>query len=319
MLNSSKIASVIAVYNDEDRIGRAIGSAARSAVADGMRHEVIVVDDHSTDDTFRRAEIAASEYSNVRVFRMPQNGGPADARNYGLTKTDAAWFTPIDSDDVVEPQRLAVLSRTALETGSRFVADNLYLTDEEYPTRVTRLLWPSKPSGPIPLMADMFIRRCYNTEIERSELGFLKPLIDRRGLESEDAPYRKGIRFGEDYELYSRLLLDEVPALLVDPLGYYLVQRPHSASRSQGAEDHKKMAEINQHLLRRPRLSGSQRKAIEGFLAFSRREWAMWQMIDGINSRNPLQAISAFSISVDASLFVIRRLAVSRFRKETAA
>lgn len=318
MFDPGKIVSVIAVYNDQSRIARAIRSAALSVVPAGLTHEVIVVDDASSDETVAIANKTASEFSNVRILQMAKNGGPSDARNYALSETDAAWYSPIDSDDFVEPSRLSTLYRIAVETSATIVADNLLITEDQNPKDVNRVLWPGKPDGQIELSADVFIRHCYNMEVPRSELGFLKPLIDRRRIERAAEPYQAGVRFGEDYELYCRLLLDGANAVLVDPLGYYAVQRSHSASHTQGADDHRRLVDVNTAFLRRPNLDPEVRSALQGFLAFSRREWAMWTVINAVRSRRPLHFFSAFSISVDSSLYVIRRVVASAFKRRAS-
>lgn len=315
MLDPNKVVSVIAVYNDQNRIARAIQSAARSVMPDGLSHEVIVVDDASSDDTLAVAKRAASELSNVRVLQMAENGGPANARNFALCATDAAWYTPIDSDDFVEQNRLATLYRIAQNTQAAVVADNLLITDDQAPEEVQRVLWPGKPDGQIDLTAELFIRHCYNTDLPRSELGFLKPLIDRRSIDRALEPYQTGVRFGEDYELYCRLLLDGADAVLVDPLGYYAVQRNSSASHTQDADDHRRLVAVNTAFLQRTGLDPKVRSALQGFLAFSRREWAMWTVINAVRSRRPLHLLSAFSISVDSSLYVLRRIFASGMKR----
>lgn len=315
MFDPKKIVSIIAVYNDQYRLARAIESAARSIVPDGLRHEVIVVDDVSTDDTLNVANRVASDFANVRVLQMKQNGGPSSARNFALSSTDAAWFLPIDSDDFVEQSRLSTLFRVAAETGATIVADNLLITDDRNAEHVHRVLWPGKPDGQIELSAELFITHCYNADIPRSELGFLKPLIDRRLIQDAEMPYQDGVRFGEDYELYCRLLLDGAVAVLVDPLGYYAVQRPSSASHSQGADEHRRLVTVNQNFLKRSGLNPEVRSALKGFLAFSRREWAMWSAIGAVRSRNVLRFLSAFTISVDASIYVMRRAMASTVKK----
>ena len=169
---------------------------------------VIVVDDASTDGTAYAAERSANSFDNVRVVSLPSHGGPSIARNHGLSTTDAAWFLPIDSDDIVEAERLSSLYYIAKQSNAHLVADNLFLSNEADPTNVTRVLWPGKPEGQIALSPEIFISRCFDVEIPRSELGFIKPLIDRRFVHSAQQPYVPELRFGEDYELYARMLLD---------------------------------------------------------------------------------------------------------------
>jgi glycosyltransferase involved in cell wall biosynthesis len=63
-------------------------------------HEVIVVDDGSTDDT---AAIAGSLGARVISIR---NGGVANARNVGIRAASTAWIAFLDADDIWRPERL---------------------------------------------------------------------------------------------------------------------------------------------------------------------------------------------------------------------
>lgn len=83
---------IIAVHNGGRTIARAIESVfEQSAPA----HEVIVVDDGSTDDT---GAIVARYGSKVRYFRQ-QNGGVSSARNAGARAAAGAWLAFLDADD----------------------------------------------------------------------------------------------------------------------------------------------------------------------------------------------------------------------------
>lgn len=66
--------------------------------------EVIVVDDHSTDDT---AAVAAS--LGARVIRHNENLGAAAARNTAIAAADCEWLAFLDSDDEWLPHHLAHL------------------------------------------------------------------------------------------------------------------------------------------------------------------------------------------------------------------
>ena len=65
---------------------------------------MIVVDDHSTDDT---AEVAAS--LGARVIRHRENRGAAAARNTAIAAADSEWLAFLDSDDEWLPHHLAHL------------------------------------------------------------------------------------------------------------------------------------------------------------------------------------------------------------------
>jgi glycosyltransferase involved in cell wall biosynthesis len=93
---------VIPAYNRTRQISRCLSSVwAQHRL---RPKEVIVVDDHSTDDT---AAVAAS--LGARVIRHTENLGPAQARNTGLQATNCEWIAFLDSDDEWLPHHLAHL------------------------------------------------------------------------------------------------------------------------------------------------------------------------------------------------------------------
>ncbi len=305
----NKVAIVIAVYNDRDHIARAIQSAAAQALPDGYELDVIVVDDCSTDDTYDIALEASRDRATVRVFQLDKNGGPSRARNEALRHSDAAWYLPLDSDDAMAPDRLRKLLSVAKAEQADLVADNLFITHADAPFEVVRSLWPGKPDGVLPLTTEFFVRHCYDMPESRSELGYVKPLISRRVLTDPASPYRDELRFAEDYELYTRLLLDGAKAVLTDGLGYYFIQRAFSSSRSQAGDEHRRVAMIDRAFLKRADLTQAERRAIKGHLAYSKKEWANWTLIEAGRERDIGKLISGLFISPSAPWFLLRSVA----------
>lgn len=304
-LDPSKIAIVIPLYNDEPNIERAIRSALAQECPEGFTFEVIVVDDCSTDAGYDIAKGLESSHPNLKVLKQDINQGPSAARNLALANTDAGWFTPQDSDDIVLPDRLAKLLSTAIENELDWVADNLLISREDTPETVVRELWPEKPEGPITLTAQFFVLRSFNVETPRSELGFIKPLFNRRTISDGEKPYLDELRFGEDFELYTRLLLDGTKAWLIDPCGYFLVQRAGSASHSQAGRDHRRLARISTLMSRRPDMPADARQALKAHAAYSQREAAIWAWMDGVRQRDIGLVFTAFTFSTDASVHLV--------------
>ena len=239
---------------------------------------------------------------------MTQNGGPAAARNRALLETDAGWFTPFDSDDMMLPERVGRLFEKARRAKLDVVADNLLISSTNAPETVVRYLWPEKPPGDIALSTEFFVNRSYAAEIERTELGYLKPLIRRSAVLKGAEPYQADLRFGEDFELYARLLADGARVVLTDPEGYLFIVREGSASHRQGAADHRKLALMGRNFLKRPGLAPAERQAFVGFTRYCEREWAAWTAIEAVRARQPLKLLSAFTISLPAGLHVAGNL-----------
>ena len=100
------ISVVLATYDRRHALPRAIASVLAQ---DGVRFELIVVDDASRDGT--RAYLATLEDPRIRVIVAERNGGPSAARNLGLAAARAAIVAFLDSDDAYRPRPARVPAR----------------------------------------------------------------------------------------------------------------------------------------------------------------------------------------------------------------
>jgi hypothetical protein len=73
---------------------------------DGVRTEVIIVDDASTDESVRVAEQLAAANPRVRVIARRTNGGPVAAFNDGLAVASGEYLVRLDADDLLTPGSL---------------------------------------------------------------------------------------------------------------------------------------------------------------------------------------------------------------------
>ncbi|MDI6099762.1 bifunctional glycosyltransferase family 2 protein/CDP-glycerol:glycerophosphate glycerophosphotransferase [Actinoplanes sp. NEAU-A12] len=92
---------VVIVYNDAARIETAV----RSVLQQSLRsHEVIVVDDHSTDGTPAVVERLVEQHPDViRSIRLPANSGHCGApRNAGVAAARGRFIMFLDSDDTLD-------------------------------------------------------------------------------------------------------------------------------------------------------------------------------------------------------------------------
>ena len=103
MADQPDISVVLATYNRTASLPRAIASVLAQ---EGVRFELIVVDDASTDGT--RDYLATLADPRVRVVLAERNLGPSGARNLGLSAAKAEAVAFLDSDDAYRPGRLAV-------------------------------------------------------------------------------------------------------------------------------------------------------------------------------------------------------------------
>lgn len=111
-----KVSVVVPVYNVENYIEKCIDSILVQSFKD---FELIIVDDGSTDKSGELAEKYLSD-SRVQVLHK-ENGGLADARNYGIHKAGGEYICFIDSDDWVEPQYIEHMLKIAEENDADVV------------------------------------------------------------------------------------------------------------------------------------------------------------------------------------------------------
>jgi glycosyltransferase involved in cell wall biosynthesis len=99
MATEPLVSAVIPVYNGEPFLAEAIDSALAQS---RPPHEVIVVDDGSTDAS---GKVAAAYGGVVRVHRQP-NRGIGAARNAGIELTRGGCLAFLDADDRWEADKL---------------------------------------------------------------------------------------------------------------------------------------------------------------------------------------------------------------------
>ena len=109
-MTEPRISIIIPSYNQQEFLSDAIESALDQKTP---AHEIIVIDDGSTDDSL---EIAQSyEDKGVKVISQV-NKGLSGARNTGIMNATGDYILPLDSDDILLENCLEVLTKTIKET-----------------------------------------------------------------------------------------------------------------------------------------------------------------------------------------------------------
>ena len=101
---SARVAVLIPCFNDGHYLVGAVES-----VAEPEPVEIWIADDASTDPATLET-LEQLEQGGVRVLRMPENGGPAPARNAAMAATGAPYVFPLDADDLAVPGALGRLA-----------------------------------------------------------------------------------------------------------------------------------------------------------------------------------------------------------------
>lgn len=102
-VSGMRVAVVVPCYDDGETLGEALASLAGQEA-----HELVVVDDGSTDPA-TLAMLAELGRNGVRVVRR-ENGGLSAARMTGVAESTAPYVLPLDADDAIAPGAIAALA-----------------------------------------------------------------------------------------------------------------------------------------------------------------------------------------------------------------
>jgi succinoglycan biosynthesis protein ExoU len=290
-------AIIIAAYNSEATLDRAVGSA----LAQPEAAEICVVDDCSTDGTLTLAQAWTKRDARVTLLANPANGGPAAARNRAIATTTAPWLTVLDADDYLLDGRLGKMLAEAGDAD--FVADALMRTVEGgAPTPTVKRFKPET------LNLEAFLLGNLSVPNGALDLGFLKPLFARAFLDRHDLRYNERLRLGEDYEFYGRALALGARFLVGGPAGYVSVEREGSLSKHHSEDDLERLRDCDNAIGALGTLSRAELRAL-------RRHWGsvdcrlQWRrLISAVKARDLRTAIATFHTPT-ATVYLTARLA----------
>ncbi len=205
------VSVLIAAHNEEDNIRDALDSVREQTYP---HLEIVVVDDGSTDAT---AEIVRSEYPDV-VLVQRENRGASAARNTAAENASGELLMTLDADDRMRPEKAArQVELLRQNPDAAAVATNAvaYSGVHTYPytnprlPRLTELTLHHVLCGPCPVGPSMMIRA---------------EVFDAVG------GYDQDIRFGEDSDLFCRVMLHGHKLLFLNEPLY--LKKHHPANMS---------------------------------------------------------------------------------------
>lgn len=109
------VSIIIPCFNAGHYLVESVESARRQT---WEQKEIIIVDDHSTDEQTKKELHSLSHQPGVRVLSVPHGRkGPSAARNVGIEAVRGEFIFPLDADDKIDPtyisKAVAVLANKA--------------------------------------------------------------------------------------------------------------------------------------------------------------------------------------------------------------
>lgn len=200
----ARVSAIITAYNSEAYIAQAIQSVLKQT---RPVDEIVVVDDGSTDTTRR----VVAEFADQGIkFIQQQNQGAGAARNKGIRETGGEFIAFLDADDMwlenkiqLQANYLLAHPRAALVSGfSRWW--NV--------SRNTVHL-----SGKVPGNMETLRREI----LVHNVLGNPSMVMVRRSALADAGLFNENIRWGQDWELWQRLVERHDAWVIPEPLTVY--------------------------------------------------------------------------------------------------
>ena len=98
------VSIIVPTFNGSQHITKAVESLLDLEYPKNL-FEILIVNDGSTDNTFKIAQKLEKQYSQVRAFTK-ENGGKASALNFGIKKAKGSIIAALDDDSIVTPSAL---------------------------------------------------------------------------------------------------------------------------------------------------------------------------------------------------------------------
>ena len=191
-----RVTAVVPMYNASRTIMRTLDSIrAQTQPVDA----IVVVDDHSTDNS--RALVEAAGLPDLEVISTPRNSGPGATRNVGIRHASTEWVALLDSDDLWMPTFI----QDVTEAIGRFNADFASAGGERVKQyRETPKVQRRQIAGvdeSVDMTRDFWRTARRFMPVHSSSVVLRKSLFEKAGGFPED------MRNGEDVSLWMRLWL----------------------------------------------------------------------------------------------------------------
>lgn len=205
-----QVSIVMPAYNAQQYILKSIDSIRHQTF---KNWELIVVDDHSTDNTADLVGAIANEDPRVSLVRLRKNfGGPAGPRNYGVSKAASEIIAFCDSDDLWHPQKLEKQLSLYSGEGNFFCASKIKNFSEDESVKYEKV-------NEIEVEEVSFVIQSLKSRIPASSVILSKTLLLEHKF-NEDVTYKAV----EDYHCWLRILDSGVVCRKVlNPLVQYRV------------------------------------------------------------------------------------------------
>ncbi|MDY6964410.1 MAG: glycosyltransferase [Halobacteriota archaeon] len=118
-LKSEKLSIIVPAYNEEHKICENLVEIVKSIDELQINHEIIVVNDGSTDETL--TEVSKLKSENIKIVGYTENQGKGNAIRYGFRFATGDLVVFIDADMDLHPKQIKTLVEYMNKSGADVV------------------------------------------------------------------------------------------------------------------------------------------------------------------------------------------------------
>jgi len=210
-----KLSVILPVFNEEANVRATLRGLDETLKKINMEHEIIAVDDGSTDGTWDEFKAAASEIDGLKLVRCNENGGKGQALKLGFEKSSGdivAFFDAGDeysSDHLVQFLKLMDGEKAEVVIGSKRHPESKV----KYPVR--RIFWSA--------VHNLAVKILLGLPVKDTQVGVK---VFKREVLKEVMPPLLVKRYAFDVELLAN----------VHRRGYKIVEAPVELNFKPGSE-----------------------------------------------------------------------------------
>ncbi|WP_080945874.1 glycosyltransferase family 2 protein [Moraxella bovoculi] len=147
--HSSKVSVIVTAYNAQNTIKTCIQSLLNQTYAN---LEIIIINDHSDDDTLSIIQALARQDGRIRWVDLPRNTGTFVAKSIGVMYATGEFLTCQDADDFAHPQKIAIQVEPLLKNEHLVATTSYWLRIDNNGNFYARQYYPflrQNPASPL--------------------------------------------------------------------------------------------------------------------------------------------------------------------------
>lgn len=213
-----RVSVVIPTFNYADVLKRAVESVLPQL--EGI-HELLIVDDGSTDDTRSVVNRLLELYPDEFRYVAKENGGAASARNMGIRQAAGDYLLFLDADDELLPGALQALTdHIDRNPETRFVLAGHHTVDDGQ--RIREFLPGVVPEDPVERLRDYLLEK--KISISHGACAMHREVFGK-------SAYPEAFRNAEDIPVFAQALANFPCSVLSRPLA--LIHKHDNSLRHQ--------------------------------------------------------------------------------------